>query len=96
MADEIRRVEEVDDRPRDTVVVQDRKRSSAGLIILGIIVIILLVFYLWGNPFAGRDVDVNPDVNVPSVDVDATRPDVDVDGQRPNVDVDPPADETPQ
>lgn len=84
MADKLRRVETVDDRPRDTVVVRDNKHSSAGWIILGIIVVILLIAYLWGNPFANKDVDVTPDVNVPQeVDVNVPSPDVNL----PDVDV---------
>lgn len=95
MADEIRRVETVEDRPRDTVVVSDNKRSSAPWVILGIIAIILLIAYLWGNPFADKDVDVTPEVNVPQeIDVNVPSPDVNL----PDVDVnrqqDAPADNT--
>ena len=77
MVDEVRRVETVEERPRDTVVVSDNKRSSAGWVILGIIVVILLIAYLWGNPFANDSVDVTPDVNIPQeVNVDVPSPDV--------------------
>lgn len=88
MVDEIRRVErveEVDQSPRDTVVVKNTARSSNALwVILGIIVVILLIAYLWGNPFANEDVDVTPDVNIPQeVNVDIPSPDVNL----PDVDV---------
>ncbi len=83
MADEYRRVDTAEDRPRDTVVVKEGSRSIWP-IILGIILILLVLFLLIGNPFASDDVDITPDVNVPNqVDVNVPSPDVNV----PDVDV---------
>ena len=90
MVDRVREVETVEDRPRDTVVVREG-RSNAWAIILGIIIILLLIFWLWGNPFANKDVDVTPDVNVPeNIDVNVPKPNVTV----PDVDVNTQQDNT--
>lgn len=62
MADKVVRTEE--ERPRDTVVVEREGKNSAGLIILAIIGFLLLLFFVFGNPFAGNDNDLTPDVNV--------------------------------
>jgi hypothetical protein len=73
MADEVRRVETVEETPRDTVVVKEG-RTNTGLIILGVIIVLLLIFFLWGNPFDNdAATDVTPDVNIPQ-DVDLNVP----------------------
>lgn len=84
MADEIRRVETVEERPRDTTVVREKRGSSVWAIILGIILILLVLFWLIGNPFANDSTDVTPEVNVPNeVNVDVPSPDVNL----PDVDI---------
>lgn len=83
MADEYRRVETTDERPRDTVVVKEGKRSIWP-IVLGIIIILLVIFWLFGNPFAGNT-DVVPDVDIPNeVNIEVPNPDVNL----PDVNVD--------
>jgi hypothetical protein len=79
MAEEVRKVETVDDTPRDTVVVREGK-TNTGLIVLGVIIVLLLIFFLWGNPF----------------DNDAPQPQIDVDVPTPNVNVETPTDTTPE
>lgn len=80
MAEEIRRVETVEERPRDTVVVRDGGRSNAGLIALAIIILLVILFFLVGNPFdGGGDTDINvdtptPNVNVPTPNVNVQTP----------------------
>lgn len=68
MADRIIRTEEVEERPRDDVVVErDSTRSGAGWILAVIVIIVLLLLFLWANPFSTNDTDNNGvDVNVPA------------------------------
>ncbi len=81
MAEEIRRVETVEERPRDTVVVKEGGQSNAGLIALAIIALLVVLFFYFGNPFAGGgdQTDVNVDVPTPNVNV----PDPNVNVQTP-------------
>lgn len=93
MADEIRRVDTTDDGNRDTVVVREGRKGSVWAVILGIILILIVIFWLFGNPFANEDVDVTPDVNVPNqIDLNVPNPDVNL----PDVDVNPAPESTPE
>ncbi len=80
MAEEVRRVETVEERPRDTVVVKDGGRSNSGLIALAIVILLVILFFVAGNPFdGGGDTDINvdtptPNVTVPTPDVNVQTP----------------------
>lgn len=70
MADEIIHTDE--DRPRDTVVVREGRGLSTWLTILGIVLLLLALFWFFGNPFASDSdgADVNVEVPAPNVNVE--------------------------
>lgn len=73
MADRVVNTDE--ERPRDTVVVEREGKNSAGLIILAIIGFLLLLYFLFANPFGGSDGTVDDvDINVPTPTVDTQQP----------------------
>jgi hypothetical protein len=59
-------------RDRDTVVVSDSDRSehhsNTGLIVLGVIILLIILFLFAGNPFGGSGgTNVNVDQPTPSL-----------------------------
>lgn len=73
MADRVES-DQLDERPRDTVVVKEESKSNAGWIILAVLAILVLLYLLMANPFSNSDTDGNVDVNVPSPTVNTPTP----------------------
>lgn len=69
-----------DDQRRDTVVVTEGSKSPIGWII-GLIVLLLILFFLFANPFSNNDGD-GTDIQVPGGDTNIEAPDGDT-----NIDV---------
>ncbi|CAN5652554.1 hypothetical protein BH23PAT1_BH23PAT1_3230 [soil metagenome] len=73
----------VDDRRKDTVVVTEGNKSPIGWII-GLIILLLIIFFLFANPFRGGN--DNGDVQVPAGDTNIEAPEGDTNINLPEPD----------